>query len=362
MACRSVRRKTALMGTAAGSHAPGMKAIQLTAPSLDAFRFVTLPDPVFSRGEVLVRLRAASLNFIDVAAATGAYPIPRFPIIPVADGAGEVVAVGDGVSDLVAGDRVLLHSKPAWIGGPIDAATSRVMRGISLPGSLAEYAVLPANAMVRTPEHLSDEAAATLPICGTTAQNALRAGDVGPGSTVLLLGTGGTSIFTLQLAKARGARVIITSSSKERLERARSLGADETIDYVRTPEWDRAVLELTSGRGADLVVETGGAKTLSRSVTATAPGGTIYTIGFLSGTAASVDLLPIIVKGLRVIGNNTGSVHDLTEAARAVAATRIQPVIDQVFAPSEAAEAYRMLVEGGRHFGKMVFALGRGFH
>lgn len=338
-----------------------MKAIQLTAPSLGAFRSVTLPDPVPMRGEVLVRLRAASLNFVDVAAATGAYRIPGFPIIPVADGAGEVAAVGDGVSEFAVGDRVILHSKPAWIGGPIDGATSRVMRGISLPGSLSEYAVLPANAMVKTPEHLSDEAAATLPISGTTAHNALRAGDVGPGSTVVLLGTGGTSIFALQLAKARGARVIITSSSQARLERARSLGADETIDYFRTPEWDRAVLELTSGRGADLVVETGGAKTFPRSVAAAATAGTIYTIGFLSGTAASVDLLPIIVKGLRVIGNNTGSVRDLADAARAVAAARIQPVIDQVFAPSEAAKAYGMLVEGGQHFGKLAFALDRGF-
>lgn len=330
-----------------------MYAIELAAPRMDAFNRVTLPEPVPGRGEVLVRQRAASLNYLDLAVAAGQYPVPAFPLIPVADGAGEVVAVGDEVESLAPGDRVVAHAKPAWIGGPIRAAESHVMRGIGLPGSLAEYVVLPANALVPTPAHLDDAAAATLPIVATTAWNALRAGQVGPGSTVLLLGTGGVSVMALQLAKAAGARVLITSSSEQKLERARALGADHTINYRTTPDWDAQVLELTDGHGADLVVETGGAETFARSLNAAAYGGTLFTVGFLSGANAAVGLFPIIVKALRVLGNNTGSVADLRDAARAIAAARIQPVVDARFQLDDVAAAYAHM-QAGRHFGKIA--------
>ncbi|SJM30537.1 zinc-dependent alcohol dehydrogenase family protein [Mesorhizobium delmotii] len=334
-----------------------MKAIELTAPRLDAFRAATVATPEPQRGEVLVRLRAASLNFVDVAVASGNYPGPSFPLIPVADGAGEIAALGEGVTKYAVGDRVIAHAKPRWIGGRPRPYEMTQMRGLTLPGSLAEYVALPANAVVPTPAHLSFEAAATLPIAATTAWNATRAADVGPGSVVVLLGTGGVSILTLQLAKAAGATVIITSSSDEKLERARALGADHLINYRTTPDWDGKVLKLTDDLGADLIVETGGSATFARAVNATAPGGTLFTIGFVTGAEAMVDLLPIIIKALRVVGNNTGSVSDLRDAARAIGAAGIEPVIDKVYSQDRAAEAYAHMAAGGRHFGKLAFRL-----
>jgi NADPH:quinone reductase-like Zn-dependent oxidoreductase len=333
-----------------------MYAIELTAPSLSSFHRTSRPDPEPGTGQVLVRMRAASLNFIDVAVATGNYPAERFPLIPVSDGAGEVVAIGPEVEGFALGQRVIPHFKPTWVGGPVDPISSRLMRGISLPGSVAEFVVVPANALVPTPPHLTDIEAATLPIAATTAWNAIRAAHVRPGSVVVLLGTGGVSIFALQFAKEAGATVILLSSSEEKLQRAQRLGADHTINYRSTPAWDKEVLALTNGRGADLVLETVGPQTFDRSVNAVAFGGTLFVIGFVSGTRGPVDLLPIIIKALNVKGNNTGSVADLRDAARAIAATGIKPVIDRTFALDETPQAYARLAKGGQHFGKITIA------
>jgi NADPH:quinone reductase-like Zn-dependent oxidoreductase len=204
------------------------------------------------------------------------------------------------------------------------------------------------------PDHLDFTQAAALPIAATTAWNAVRSAQVGPGSVVVLLGTGGVSMFALQFAKASGATVILASSSDAKLERARSLGADHLINYRATPDWDARVLELSGGRGADLVVETVGGATIARSLNAAAVGGTVFTVGFVSGTTSAIDLLPVIVKALRIIGNNTGSVADLAAAARAMAAHRIVPVIDKVFELGDTAAAYAELAAGGRHFGKIA--------
>jgi len=334
-----------------------MQAIHLTAPALDAFQRVSLPDPVPQRGEVLVRMKAASLNFIDIAVATGAYPGPVFPLVPVADGAGEVVAVGPEVDDVVPGDRVALHSKARWAAGRASARNGRAMRGVNLPGSLREFAVAAADTLVKVPDRLGWEAAAALPITATTAWNALVAADIGPGSSVAVLGTGGASVFTMQLAKARGATVIVTSSSDARLERARQLGADHLVNYRRTPEWDREILALTAGRGVDLVLETAGAETISRALNAVRHGGTVFTIGFLSGGRAEVDLMTIIVKSIRLQGNNTGSAADLADAVAAIAASGIDPVVDRVYGLGELDQAYRALARGGSHFGKLAITL-----
>jgi NADPH:quinone reductase-like Zn-dependent oxidoreductase len=266
-----------------------MYAVELTAPSLGSFHRTSRADPVPAAGQVLVRMLAASLNFIDLAIATGKYPVDRFPLVPVCDGAGEVAAIGPDVEGFAVGQRVIPHSKPLWVGGPIEAANSSVMRGIAL-----------------------------------------------------------------QLAKEAGATVILTSSSEEKLQRAQRLGADVTINYRSTPAWDKEVLALTQGRGADLVLETVGPETFERSVNAVAYGGTLFVIGFVSGTRGQVDLLPIIVKALKVQGNNTGSVADLRDVARAIAAGGIKPVIDQTFALDETAQAYARLASGGRHFGKIA--------
>jgi len=333
-----------------------MKAIQLTAPSLDAFRPTELPTPKPGRGEVLIRLRAATLNYVDVTIATGQFPGASFPMIPVTDDAGEIAALGDGVDDLSLGDRVIPHFMPNWQGGGTTPRNVAAMRGVTLPGSLAEYVAVPATSLVALPAHLDFVQGAALPIAATTAWNAVRSASLRPGSLALLLGTGGVSISALQFAKASGAIVIIASSSDEKLERARQLGADHLINYRTTPAWDEEVIRLTEGRGVDLVVETIGEATIARSINAAAVGGTIFTVGFVTGTTAAIDLLPIIVKGLRVVGNNTGSVADLGEAARAISAHCIVPVIDHVFGIEDTQAAYQRLQAGGRHFGKLAIA------
>ena len=331
-----------------------MHAVQLTAHSLRAFQSTELPDPQAGYGEVLVRMRAATLNYADVAVATGAFPGATFPMVPVADGAGEVVALGEGVSGPAVGDRVVPHFMPGWQDGAMTARKVAAMRGITLPGSLADYVAVPAHSLVALPAHLDFVQGAALPIAATTAWNAVRSAPVRPGSVVLLLGTGGVSIFAPQFAKASGATVILASSSDEKLERARQLGADHLVNYRATPAWDAEVRKLTDGRGVDLVVETVGQATIARSLNAAAMGGTVFTVGFLTGTAASIDLLTIITKGLRIIGNSTGSVADLAAATRAIAAHRIVPVIDRAFGIADTAAAYAELHAGGRHFGKLA--------
>lgn len=334
-----------------------MKLIQLTAPGLDHLRPDTAPDPTPpGRGEALVQMRAASLNFVDFAVAQGLFHGVDYPVVPIADGAGEVIAVGAEVRGIALGDRVAVHPKATWIAGPGDALQQQVMRGVSLPGSLIEVATVGADTLVKAPPHLSWEEIAALPICATTAGNALRAGAVGPASTVVLLGTGGVSTMALQLAKAAGARVILTSSSEAKLARAKALGADEVINYRQNPGWDAAVLELTGGRGADLVVETVGAQTFSRSLAAARQGGTVFTVGFVTGSTTEVDLMNIIVKSLRVVGNNTGSVENLAAAIAVIGAHGIRPAIDQTYGLADVAPA--LAAQGkGEHFGKLALHL-----
>ena len=332
-----------------------MNAVELTGPSPEAFRYVTLPDPVAGKDEVLVRLRAASLNFLDVAVLSGQIPVP-FPIIPVTDGAGEIASVGEGVSDWAVGDRVIPHFMPDWVDGRMTPRMIAARRGLTRPGSLAQFVAVPARSLVSMPASLTFAESATLPIAATTAWRAVRSARLGPHSTALLLGTGGVSIFALQFAKAHGARVIVTSSSDAKLDRARALGADLTINYGAMPDWDVEALRMTDGEGADLVLETGGATTFPRSVNAAAMGGTVFVIGFLSGNIAQVDVLAVIEKGLRVHGNNAGPVTDLAAATRAIGVHGLRPVVDRSYGMRAAAEAYSSLAAGG-HFGKIVVSV-----
>lgn len=334
-----------------------MHALELTAPSLDSLHRIEQPDPSPRRGEALVGLRAASLNFIDVAVATGAYPGPTFPLVPVADGAGEVVAVGEEVDTVKPGDRVIIHPKALWVAGRPTVRTARTMRGVNLPGALRELAAVSADTLVKAPNHLSWQQAATLPIAATTAWNALVTADIAPGSTVVLLGTGGVSIYALQLAKARGASIVIASSSDEKLARAQALGADHLVNYRANPAWDQAVMDLTGGVGADLVLETAGVQTFARSMAAVRQGGTIFTVGFVTGTVGEIDLMPIIAKSIRVQGSNTGSAADLADAVKAVAAHRIEPVVDKTYVLEDVREAYQALAGGGSHFGKLAITV-----
>lgn len=331
-----------------------MRAFQLPSPSIDALECIDVPTPQPNVDEVLIRLRAASLNYLDLMVARGRLGHADGPsFIPGTDGAGEIVEVGSRVKGWSLGDRVVPGLMVDWASGPIRRDTSARLRGVTMPGSLADYAVVPATSLVRIPDGLQYVEAATLPIAATTAWNAIVEGKVRPGSVVLLLGTGGVSVFALQFAKAAGARVIITSSSDEKLDRARELGADVTINYVSTPEWDDVVLAQTAGAGADLVVETIGPATFPRSLNAVAMAGTIYVVGFVSGMELTIPVLPINLKTLRIVGSNTGSTANLADAVRAISAAGIRPVIEQTFGFDDAPSAYRHL-EGATHFGKVA--------
>lgn len=333
-----------------------MRAFNLTDHSLNSLKRVDMPVPSPEPHEVLIRLRAASLNYLDLMVASGRLGSRSTSFIPGTDGAGEIIEIGSCVDGWTVGDRVVPGLMVDWAAGPLTSAAAKRMRGVTIPGSLADYAVVPATSLVPIPDQLTFAEAATLPIAATTAWNAIVTGRVRPGSTVVLLGTGGVSLFALQFAKAAGARVIITSSSDEKLARARALGADLTINYQSTPAWDEIVLSSTNGVGADLIVETIGASTFPRSLNAAAIAGTIFVVGFIGGMELSIPILPINLKTLAIVGNNTGSTANLADAARTMARTAIKPVVDRVFGFEDAIEGYRFL-ERAAHFGKVVIDL-----
>ena len=310
------------------------------------------PKPEPGPKEVLVRVRAASLNFRDIAIVRGKYiggAVTR-NTVALSDGAGEVADVGEGVTQFVPGDRVVAtffqggYGPMYTLGSPLD-------------GVLTEYRVFEEPGLLKIPDKLSFEEAATLPCAAVTAWNALTCGKaIKPGDTVLTLGTGGVSLFALQIGKAAGARVIITSSSDAKLEKARALGADETINYVEHPNWEAEVLRLTEGRGADHVVELGGAGTLPHSYLAVGPGGEIGLIGVM--TLPEGDLAPhaLMIKGATLRGIFVGERPLFEGLARAIEVNRIKPVIDRVFPMSEAAEAYEYM-RSAKHMGKIVVAI-----
>jgi len=339
-----------------------MKAYEVHAgPGLEALTLTERPDPTPGPGQVLLRMRAASLNYRDLLVINGSYPyaVPiTAPIIPVSDGVGEVAAVGAGVSRVKIGDRIAGAFMPGFVAGRFTQQKLDSALGAgSVNGILAEYVVLPAEAVVPAPEHLTDAEAATLPCAGVTAwYSLLVGGDLKPGETVLLLGTGSVSLFALQFAKNAGAKVILTSSSDEKLARARELGADETINYKAVPDWDKRVQELTGGEGVDYVVEVGGADTLNKSIQALRWGGQISLVGLLTGADTQLNMLPIFSKNIRVQGVAIGSREMFEAMNRSITQSKMHPVVDRVFPFAEAREAFEYL-ESGRHFGKIVISI-----
>ncbi len=325
---------------------------------LDALRLAERPQPRPGPGEVLVKVRAVSLNYRDLLVVKGVYnPKLNLPRIPVSDAAGEVVEAGSGVSRVKVGQRVAGLFMPRWLEGELNDAKARSALGGSVDGLLAEYAVLSEESVVGVPDHLSDEEAATLPCAAVTAWHGLvTAGVVQPGDSVLIQGTGGVSLFALQFGRLAGARVIATSSSDEKLARVKALGASDGINYRTTPEWGESVRQLTGGRGVDHVVEVGGAGTLAQSLRAVRTGGHIALIGVLSGYG-QFNPLPILMKGVRISGIYVGS-RDMFEAMnRAIALHNLHPVVDRVFPFDHAVDAFRYL-ESAAHFGKIVIRLG----
>jgi len=338
-----------------------MRTWQLTATGIDHLQLVDRPTPEPGEHDVIVRVRAASINYRDWMIASGTYRLPsRYPVVPLSDGAGDIVAVGRKVTNWRVGDRVTTSFFTDWIAGAQTAAGAATALGGAIDGVLAEAVVLPAHGVIRTPAHLSDVEAATLPCAAVTAWHALFEGQdpVRPGHSVVLEGTGGVSVFGLQLAKLAGARTIVTSSSDAKLSRARELGADVVINYVRTPEWQTAVREATDGEGADHVLEVGGKDTLGRALGAVRFGGQVHLIGGVSGFATELPLGAMAANSARVRRIYVGSVTMLQALARAVALHRLRPVVDRTFGFGDAPAAIAALKQGA-HFGKLVIDFAR---
>jgi NADPH:quinone reductase-like Zn-dependent oxidoreductase len=338
-----------------------MKAYQIGPQTgLDSLHLVERADPVAGPGEVIVRVTAVCLNHRDLLVLRGKYGALRPETrVPVSDGVGVIKSVGAGVTAVAPGDRVACPHFVSWIGGDFSPAAFGADLGVSLDGWLAEKIAVPAAALVKIPDAISDDDAATLSAAGLTAwQSVVEVGEVKPGQTVLTLGTGGVSLFALQIAKLAGARVAITSSSDAKLAKARELGADIVVNYRTTPDWPAAVLASTGGRGADVVLETGGAATLPQSIAAAAPNGKVMLIGALAGPSDAPPLLgPIIGKNLGLKGITAGSREMFARFVAAAASSGMKPVIDRSFAFAEAPAAYAYL-DSAAHMGKVMIRVG----
>ena len=336
-----------------------MKAYRIESfGGVDGVVLATRDEPRPGPSEILLRVLATSLNYRDLMVLKGGGRGPtRLGIVPLSDGAGEVAAVGERVSRVAVGDRVIACFHPRWIGGPISADYLTDRLGGNMDGMLAEYAVVSEEAIVSLPGHLSFEEGATLPCAAVTAWVALTGHRrVTAGDTVLTQGSGGVSIFALQLAQLLGARVIATTSSAEKAERLEALGAAATINYVETPDWNEQVAELTGGKGVDCVVEIGGAGTLAMSIKSLAVGGHVSLIGSsLSRSGIMLDPALLGGRGITLGAISVGSRVHFEEMNRAIALHRLRPVIDRVFPFADAPTAYRYF-ESRAHFGKVVIS------
>lgn len=333
-----------------------MRVYQVEQFGVENLRLVEAEEPTPARGEVVVRFRAASLNFRDLMVISGTYnPRMKLPAIPFSDGAGEIAATGEGVDGWKIGDRVMPIFAQRWYDGNSTEEKRRtaIGAGAQWQGVLRQFATFNQKSLVAVPEHLSFEEAASLPCAALTAWHALIvSGGLKPGETVLTLGTGGVSVFAVQFAKMAGARVISTSGSDEKLERLRELGSDLTINYREREDWDRAAIEFAGREGIDHVVEVGGAGTLSRSINAVRVGGHVAMVGALTG-AADFSPVNLFMKAVRVQGIFVGSKRMFADMNKAVSANKLKPQIDRVFEFEEVKEALHFL-ESGAHFGKIV--------
>lgn len=332
-----------------------MKAYEINEFGIENLAMVEREEPKPKEGEAVVKFHAASLNYRDLMMVKGFYnPKLKRSLVPLSDGAGEVVAVGNGVTKWKTGDRVCPIFMQGWTDGAIDYQKARTALGGDADGCLREFGAFDENGLVRFPDHLTYEEAACLPCAGVTAYNALFCSSrLKPDDSVLLQGTGGVSIFALQFASILGCRIVITSSSDEKLQRAKELGADDLINYKQTEDWDKAVLDLTERRGVDHVVEVGGAGTMQRSVNAVKMGGDVSVIGVLAGKG-EFNPNALLMKSVKLQGIFVGSRQMFEDMNRLICQyTHLKPVIDKSFEFGEVKDALK-LMESGAHFGKIV--------
>ena len=333
-----------------------MKAYEVQEFGIEKLALVDRPDPEPAAGDVLVRFRAASINYRDLMVVQGTYnPRMKVPAVPFSDGAGEVEAVGGGVTKWRVGDRVMPIFAQRWFDGDSSEEKRRTSLGAGAQwdGVLREMGTFSEESVVRVPDHLSFDEAATLPCAALTAWHALAvSGDLRAGQSVLTLGTGGVSVFALQFANLFGARVISTSSSDEKIKKLKDLGAGDAINYREREDWEKDVLEMTGKLGVDHTVEVGGAGTLGRSIAATRIGGHVALIGALTG-AGSFNPTTVFMKAIRLQGIFVGSKRMFEEMNKAIAVNKVKPVVDRVFEFAEAREALKYM-ESGSHFGKIV--------
>jgi NADPH:quinone reductase-like Zn-dependent oxidoreductase len=333
-----------------------MKAFTTLGDGIEALKLNELPIPGIKLDEILVRIMAASLNYRDLLVVKGVESWkPLSPRIPVSDGVGEVVAVGKNVSRWKVGDHVAGIFLPKWLDGELTAGKYLLpLGGAAADGVLAEYIVFDQNSVVKIPNSLSATEAATLPVAALTAWHAVtRRSRVQSGESVLIQGTGGVSLFAMQFVHALGGQPIITSSSDEKLEKAKELGASATINYKKFPDWDKQVLELTDGKGVDHVIEVVGGENLNRSLNAVKLSGTICFIGLIAGLSAPINTYQFVTKNVRIHGIETGSREMFEEMNRFIELHQLKPVIDKAFGFNETREALKYL-ESGVHFGKIV--------
>lgn len=335
-----------------------MKAYVINEFGIQNLSLEERPDPQPAAGEVLIKFHAASVNFRDLMVVKGTYnPRMKLPAIPFSDGAGEIIAVGEGVTRWSVGDRVMPIFAQRWFDGPANDENRRTALGADSQwdGVLRDFGAFSEESVVAIPQHLSYEEAATLPCAAITAWHAIvESGKAKAGEKILTLGTGGVSIFALQFAKMLGLEVISTSGSDEKIEKLKELGADHTINYRTTPDWDKAVLEITDRVGVDHVVEVGGAGTVRRSLNAVRTSGHVAMIGALSG-GEGIDPVSVFMKLVRLQGIFTGSRRMFEDMNKAISENKLKPVIDRVFAFNDVAAALEYM-ESGSHFGKIVIS------
>jgi NADPH:quinone reductase-like Zn-dependent oxidoreductase len=332
-----------------------MRRHEFASFGLEHLKIVEREDPSPGPGEVVLEVEAFSLNYRDLLVVKGLYnPNIALPATPASDACGKVAAVGEGVTRVRPGDRVMSHFLSDWIDGPFLKRYVSSTLGVPRAGVAAEKVLLPERAVLKAPSNLDSAGASTLPIAALTAWNALvTEGKVEPGQWVLTLGTGGVSVFAIQLAKLLGARAIVTSSSDEKLERAGALGAEVLINYKRSPRWDKDVLDATQGEGADIVVETGGIQTMNASLKAARAGGLVAVLGGVTGLSGEVNIAPLTMKRLRVLGILVDSRANFEKLVSFLDRHPLAPAIDRKFPFEELPAALRHM-EAGAHFGKIV--------